>query len=53
VVEPPSAPTFTSREVLQNPVDDAQDRGLERSGILPLVLLQKSHPYEVVDFRYV
>jgi hypothetical protein len=39
--------------ILQSAVDDAQDRGVKRFGILTLLLRQMPRVNERVDFRYV
>ena len=44
---------YASREVLQGPVDEGQDRSLECFDILTLLVLQEPHANERVDFRYV
>jgi hypothetical protein len=33
-------------------MDQAQHNGLQRFGVVALVLRQLSHPYQVVDFCY-
>ena len=44
---------YASREVLDGPVDEGQDRSLECFDTLTLLVLQEPHANERVDFRYV
>jgi hypothetical protein len=44
---------YMSREVLDGPIDEGQDRSLECFDILTLLVLQEPHANERVDFRYV